>query len=325
VAAIETTSSSRASEVRDRNIAMRRAEERAMDFATRQGRRRHPGPAPESLPKLDDMNPKEALSDWLNKRAAARASHKTTAVPEPRPAAPEPAPLPAPVATQEPEPPVALEPEAAPQAAVELELAPAAVDFEPAHAAPEPKQPAVFIDEFLWDSILGKDSKPRFEVIQGAATGLPAGMHDQAALYRLLESNKPFHGLAVAVGFSLNDGRAVSKDVILHIEQLVRGILRDGEFACQNADDSFLLLSPGKQGAEAQRRLSDISERFWDFQLRGAGNFSVMFNTADVRVDNEPLRQAVATASARLQQARRARKAVAIESGSSRKASSAAV
>src|ERR1700694_4495727 len=47
------------SEVRDRNIAIRRAQDRAVDFASRQGRRRHPGPRPESFPRLDEMHPRE--------------------------------------------------------------------------------------------------------------------------------------------------------------------------------------------------------------------------------------------------------------------------
>src|SRR5207244_1264118 len=107
-----------------------RAEERAMEFSSRQGRRRHPGPPPESLPKLDEMNPKEALSEWLNRRASARASQKTTPAAEPPP-------------SRNREKPVA---EASREPEKEVMQPPAA----------ETKQSSVFIDESLWDSILGQ-------------------------------------------------------------------------------------------------------------------------------------------------------------------------
>jgi len=313
----------RDSEACDRNIAIRRAEDRAIEFASRQGRRRHPGPPAESLPKLDEMNPREALSEWLNKRAAARASQKTAPGPE--------------FGSSRDREEAVAEPSRDLDPTEEMVAEPSR-DREEAVARPaaaEPLQPTVFIDESLWESILGpspaqkqvQETVPnlRFEVIQGAATGLPAGLQDEAVLIRLLESDKPFQGLAVAVGVSLKDGRAVSQDVMLHLKPLVRSLLEEGDFASQTNDDEFLLLCPGTQGADAQRRLSDLSERLWDFQLRGVGNFSIRFSTGDVQVDDEPLREAVAAASARLQQTRRARKMVSLDSVSPCKTASAAV
>ncbi|MGA2601642.1 MAG: hypothetical protein ABSH09_32145, partial [Bryobacteraceae bacterium] len=215
------------------------------------GRRRNPNPVPppESLPRLDDMNPREALSEWLNKRAAARTER------------PEPTPI---------------------QATQLVPVPPAA---PPPLVPNEPARPAVYIDEFLWESIMthsiankqtrvtgerSAEERPqppppvRFEVIQRA---FPAGMQDQSALDRLLQTNKPFTGLVIALGVNQNDGRAASRDEILSVNAFVRSLLRPEDFACRTANDDFLILCPGEKGVEAKQRLNQISERLWDFQL----------------------------------------------------------
>ncbi len=251
------------------------------------GRRRNsnPVPKPESLPRLDDMNPREALSEWLNKRAAARAEK------------------PEPMTVQGSEP---------------VPVAPVA----PAPRMPtESGRPAVYIDEFLWESIMNPDHvvpSPvhRFEVIQG---GFPTGMQDQSALDRLLQANKPFTGLVIALGVNQNDGRAASHDEILSVSIFVRSLLRAEDFACRTANDEFLLLCPGEEGIEATERLNQISERLWDFQLRGIGNYSLLFSWGDLQVHNELISEAVASASERMHQTRRARKTVSLDSVSSRK------
>jgi len=104
--------------------------------------------------------------------------------------------------------------------------------------------------------------------------------------------------------------------MMLHVQQLVRSILRDDEFACQRGAHEFLLLSPGQKGTAAKRRCSHITERLWDFQLRGAGSFSVTFSSGEAQVENRPLSEAVATSCARLHQTRRARKPIAMDSPS---------
>lgn len=262
------------------------------------GRRRNPNPVPppESLPRLDDMNPREALSEWLNKRSAARAEK------------PEPPPI---------------------RASEPVPVLPAA---PPVRTPNESARPPVYIDELLWESIMthsvaNKQTGPaeahleppppvRFEVIQRA---FPAGMQDQTALDRLLQTNKPFTGLVIALGVNQNDGRAASRDEILSVNAFVRTLLRPEDFACRTSNDDFLLLCPGEQGVEAKQRLNQISERLWDFQLRGIGNFSLLFSWGDVQVDGELLSEAVASAFERMHQTRRARKTVSLDSVSSRK------
>jgi len=281
-------------EAHDRNTAVRKAEDRATEFASLQGRRRHPGPSPEALPRPENGTPKEALHEWLNKRAAARTT---------------PSPAPAPVA-------------------IEAEPAPA----EPQPSSPESDRPTVFIDESLWESILGRPSvdeptpKPqtRFEVIVGAA-GIPAGMHEQFTLNRLVESNKPFTGLVISLSLNQNDGRAPSKDIVLSVNHFVGSLLRNEDFACQTGDDEFLILCPGERGNDAQRRLTEVAERLWDFQLRGLGTFSILFSWGDAQAHDELLSEAIASASERMNQTRRTRKTVSLDSPSSRRKAIAAV
>jgi hypothetical protein len=45
----------------------------------------------------------------------------------------------------------------------------------------------------------------------------------------------------------------------------------------------------------------------WNFQLRGQGSFSVLFSWGGIGVENEPLSEAIASATGRMQQTKRSR------------------
>ena len=49
------------------------------------------------------------------------------------------------------------------------------------------------------------------------------------------------------------------------------------------------MVCPGEQGAQSQRRLNHISERLWDYQLRGIGACSILFSWGGVEVQDQPL------------------------------------
>jgi hypothetical protein len=53
-----------------------------------------------------------------------------------------------------------------------------------------------------------------------------------------------------------------------------------------------------------------------DFQLRGAGSFSVLFGWGDVQVDGERLGEAIASATERMHQTRRCSRRLTSSSGS---------
>jgi hypothetical protein len=172
-------------------------------------------------------------------------------------------------------------------------------------------EPAPTVDAFLWqhlsDAFLWKhltDNKPAPVELTGSdSRSIPTGMCDQAALQPLLEVDFAFTGLVVLVGIAKSRTPLVEHPAQPFIEEL----LGPADFACRNGDDEFLIVCPGLRGAEAQRRLNEISERLWNFQLRGQGSFSVLFSWGGMGVENQPLSDSIASATERMQQTKRSR------------------
>ena len=173
-------------------------------------------------------------------------------------------------------------------------------------ADPEPT-----VDAFLWqhltDSFLWKhlsDPKPApVQLVRPDPQALPIGLCDRSAVEPFLESLSIFTGLAVLVG--ITKSRASQRE---HPAQpFIQGLLGPTEFACRNSEDEFLIVCPGLRGADAQRRLNEISERLWNFQLRGQGSFSVLFSWGGIGAENQTLSDTVASASQRMRQTQRSR------------------
>ena len=307
---------------------MQRAQERAAALTSARGRRESAPP-----PAAEPDATREALNEWLIRRAAARAAQKMERDRKQAEPVATPAPIaaPAPAVVEE-----IAEPVVSPIVVVnpiveEKEIVPEPVAVV---AAPESvaetrgsnSQHEVHVDSFLWESLFAQSQpaapvSPRqlFEVIQGTGSAseswIPRGMQDQAAFTRLVDSRKPFSGLAVSIGVNENDGRQVeSKDLLNAIADYVSTLLRDRDFGCRIGADEFVLVCPGELGADAQRRLSQISERLFDYQLRCIGSFSILFSSGGVDVDQEPLADAVNGALERMSQTRRSRKTVTLES-----------
>ncbi len=323
------------------------AQDRSADLTSVSGRRQSPpATAAEVFPrmgeiksKMGEIKSKEALADWLNRRkAAAQAAQTTTSMsskPEPQVTA-----TPTPV-----------EPEAGHLAQIVISETIAVPEpvIAPELVVAEQPLPSLFfsehsveIDSALWESLISGTpvapepvaveiapapavTETQFELIQGAASlssqlAIPSGMFDQSFLARLLEIKKPFSGLAVSIGINENDGSAPrSEDLMRSTSIFISGLLQDGDFGCQSGGDEFLMLCPGPQGADAQRRLSQIAERLWDFQLRGIGTFSILFSWGGVEVNNETLSDAIASAADRMYQTKRSRKTVSMESVNQRR------
>src|SRR5258708_37226873 len=130
--------------------------------------------------------------------------------------------------------------------------------------------PEVHVDSFLWESLFAQSQpvapvSPRkvFEVIQGSGSAseswIPRGMQDQESFTKLVESRKPFSGLAVSIGVNENDGRQVaSKDLLNSIPDYVSTLLRVRAFGIRVDHDEFALVCPGQLGAIPQRRRHQI-------------------------------------------------------------------
>jgi GGDEF domain-containing protein len=169
-------------------------------------------------------------------------------------------------------------------------------------------------------------STPAMESAQSASSSplpaleLPAGFHDRSVLNSFLQSSDVLTGVVVAIG--INDyphhteklGHAPMQDLMRNVEQMIGGMLRPNlDFGCRSTDDEFILVFVNEVGSDAQRRLSTISERLWNFQLRSLSNFSVLFSWGAVEVQNETLADAAASASERMYQTKRNRKTVSLD------------
>ncbi len=165
-------------------------------------------------------------------------------------------------------------------------------------------------------------AEPRFEVIDGAAPSpnplelvLAPGMHDHAALDRAIATGKMFRGMVVSVGINDVEGRAThNADLMQSIGYFLRGMLAEKEFACRSGEAEFLIVCPGLEGSPAQRRLNQIAEQLWDYQLRGLSTWSILFSWGGADVHHKRIEDAIVLATERMYQTRRGRKTVSVES-----------
>lgn len=251
--------------------------------------------------------PERGVSTWATKEELERLAERAARI-RARHEARKPEPVPAPPSQPaEAAPPAASEPTAepdVPQAKIlpidfnsaeryepvpEASLQPAALPEPPPVAAEPEPQPAL-------------------------PSNIPAGLQPVAALNSLMEANTEFTGVAVSIG--INDFDALrdkiaepeSADSLAAIEHMVRSAMTEASFGCRFQEDEYILLFSGETEAVAQRRLFQISEKVWDFQLRSLGHHSVMFSWGGLEVHRESLREAVASARERMFQTKRGRK-----------------
>ena len=141
---------------------------------------------------------------------------------------------------------------------------------------------------------------------------LPAGFQDGFVLNKLVQSRQPISGLVVSIG--VNAARKSDGTLPESVHNLVQSLIGPHDFAAQSSDDEFLLIYPQERGASAQRRLSQIAQQLWDFQLRSLGSFQILFSWGGVEVRSESIEEAIASASERMQETKRGRKLLTMTS-----------
>jgi len=139
---------------------------------------------------------------------------------------------------------------------------------------------------------------------------LPAGLQDGFVLSKLVQARNPVSGLVVSIGLG-NSDRKTSR-IPEPVHNLIRSLLGSEDFGCQSGEDEFLLIFPNERGAAAQRKLNEIAERLWDFQLRSMGAFSILFSWGGVGVNGESISEAVHSASERMHETQRSRKVASV-------------
>ncbi len=139
-----------------------------------------------------------------------------------------------------------------------------------------------------------------------ASSTSPRGMLQPPVLEELLQSGEPFTGLVVSIGINDSDSSMWhSQGLMQSVGGYIAGLLRENDFCCRTGYDEFVMVCQGEQGAESQRRLNHISERLWDFQLRGVGACAILFSWGGVQVQDQPLAEAIASATERMRQTKR--------------------
>jgi hypothetical protein len=142
---------------------------------------------------------------------------------------------------------------------------------------------------------------------QAGDVPVPAGFYDGYVLTRLVQSHKPVSGLVVSIGVSA--AHENGEPDLQAVRTMIQSLMGPQDFAAASAPDEYLLIYPHERGAAAQRRLSEIAQQLWDFQLRTVGNASVLFSWGGVEVRGELIEDAIASASERMHDTRRSRSA----------------
>lgn len=165
--------------------------------------------------------------------------------------------------------------------------------------------PEFTIDAALWERLIA--TQPKQPLLNPApVTSVAHATQQPSALEDLLENREAFTGLVVSIGVNDADSSLWHNQRLMQsISSFIGTLLNEKDYYCRIAFDEFVMVCPGDPGSVSQRRLNHISERLWDYQLRGVGASSILFSWGGVQVQNEPLAEAVAAATDRMRQTKR--------------------
>jgi GGDEF domain-containing protein len=189
--------------------------------------------------------------------------------------------------------------------------------FEDAPAAPEDPEEEDLVQAAAPST--AEQLVPLAAAVESTPKGLPAGVHPAAVLSDALGTPARLSGIVVSVGINdysnlhKNLGQQAAEQLLGSVDSLMQELVRGKAFLCRKAEDEFILIEPDLTGAFAQRRLNEISERLWDFQLRNLGSFSVVFSWGAHEAHDEKISEAVDAAHERMNETKLARKNSAFE------------
>jgi hypothetical protein len=163
-----------------------------------------------------------------------------------------------------------------------------------------------------WGSLLSRNAQAASATLEVGGQSLPAGFQDGFVLSKLVQSHQPVSGLVVSIGVNASDKS--DPNMPESVSKLVQSLIGPNDFAARSSEEEFLLIYPQEHGASAQRRLSQIARQLWDFQLRSLGSFQILFSWGGVEVSSESIEEAIASASDRMQETKRGRKLLTMES-----------
>jgi len=156
------------------------------------------------------------------------------------------------------------------------------------------------------ETLANRPGKIDWKALLARCSSRGPGFFDQGALPRMIANREVVSGLVVSIGV-LCEGAGPVPARILEFLQSLAGAREVGG---RSGEDEFLLICRDERGAAAQRRLARISRELWDFQLGSLGDFAILFSWGGVEAEHEPIEEALALASMRMQETRRGREAL---------------
>lgn len=242
-----------------------------------------------------------------------------------------------PVAVEEPPQPAAPTEDSLPSNVIRIRLKSANPDPEPQPPIADPNEPN--FEKFLEELVTEFEATPQpatsVESLESLATKLeeftgrlevPVGPQSPSTLKQLLDSKDLLTGLVISIGINeymrLDEihGRDAAIELLNTVDALIAEIAADKAFSTRRSDEEFVLIFPGLSGAAAQQRLSEISERLWDYQLQGLGTFSAVFSWGASEAQQQPLAEVLFTASENMAETRSSRQNNQGDSGQKQRA-----
>lgn len=143
----------------------------------------------------------------------------------------------------------------------------------------------------------------------------PVGLHTSETLEGLLKEQAKMDGLVLLVGVNnydkLKSGREAARQAAAEsIAALMRSIVGAKGFAAPRGESEYVIVFPDETGAEAYRRVRQVTERLWDYQLRSLAQDAVTFTSfswGTAEVVSENLSDAIAVAADQMNETRRMR------------------
>jgi GGDEF domain-containing protein len=224
-----------------------------------------------------------------------------------------PQPVPAPAGHAEPEPAAAgfLAPDIAPRA--RGAAGPAAARPVPAPAAPQPR---IAIRSGL--AVRRESVLQRGPALVKPVTDLPKGCFSAAEVAALVDGEQPVTGVVVAIGIkdyqriAQSQSKGAALDLVDSVDRLIRSLISANDFAYRRAEDEFIVIFPNEKGAAAQKRINQVAERLWDFQLRSLAAFSALFSWGAVAVSDKRFTDAVELAADEMSETRGSRRGLGV-------------
>lgn len=170
-------------------------------------------------------------------------------------------------------------------------------------------------DDISQDNVPQDEAPERIpEKVSTDPTSIPSGFQDGHVLTRMVQAHQPVSGLVISVGVNPGPVERGIAPPARNIREMIRSLLGNEDFAAPSAENEYLLIFPNQRGAAAQHKLSEVTQQLWDYQIRSAGTYSILFSWGGLEVEAEAIDEAIASASERMRQTRHNRLAIPAQS-----------